>query len=248
MSIIKETREKIIEKLNVFSTTSKTQPADKTTADIMLTKPDNSKQEPAIISAIKPATKPIELDINRILLFDILVHPLDLLANSHMESSSNTDICIKEITLNRTELTTESLVSSIEGDRLPISVHDFGDILADKISYELFKGNSLKIATLLDYRQDSKEGAVMILKIRRERSIKVEEISTCHVIFGETVDEKDSVWCTAFSSRCGTTPGVGLCLSHGVVVCGGQVCSGGDLKSEGKVVSALLVRLLHETC
>eukprot|EP01041_Mallomonas_annulata_P007664 gene7663-15685_t len=98
----------------------------------------------------------LKIVVSRLLAFDVVAHPLDILGSSHTEPTPLTDIYIREISLNRDELTVPPPKGSSSTARSAISLDDFGDVVGKKLAQELFAANSLKIAALLTANSASK--------------------------------------------------------------------------------------------
>mmetsp|Transcript_5768 Transcript_5768/g.5960 ORF Transcript_5768/g.5960 Transcript_5768/m.5960 type:complete len:569 (-) Transcript_5768:244-1950(-) len=87
------------------------------------------------------------IDMKRLLILDILAHPLDLWSNTHMEPNKSTDITMPSLIMHHDDLTSDS--ESPGGPRQPVSGEVFGELVGNKIAQILLSENAVKIANVL---------------------------------------------------------------------------------------------------
>ena len=82
---------------------------------------------------------PLKVDINRLLVLDLIAHPLDLLNDVHIPPSKTSDIRMKCFTLCRKDVTGPPLVPG--GERVALIGDKFGDKFGEKFAADMFAEN-----------------------------------------------------------------------------------------------------------
>lgn len=88
---------------------------------------DSSKQSSNGSMSQKGKQSPeLTVELNRLMLFDLVVHPLDLLSGEHMQATKGTDICLEQLTMTRKDITGPPTAKG--GDRVALPGSKFGGI------------------------------------------------------------------------------------------------------------------------